>query len=468
MMETLKKLSCGPLGFDFTRLFEEALGENNGLRLSDLQSYEDKVSLAREALRDIRGGKVHAHGEPSLFLSLPYENKNSSRVEEFAISCRGKYEAVVSIGIGGSYLGNRLIQEALGHSEHNLMAKKNPSGPPKIFFAGQNVDATALGELFEVLDLEKTLFVIISKSGGTMEPLAALMVILEKLGRKGLKAKDHIVTVTDPHKGYLKSWADSEKITCFEIPPGVGGRFTVLSQSGLLTAALAGIDTATLLEGARDYDQMAQASLQPLGDPALAYAYYHHILHIKFGKNLGVLMPYAMSLRALGEWYVQLLAESLGKNQTRESAPRDGMSRTPIAALGTTDMHAQTQQHMEGDNNRVLTFVEAKPKDSMDITLSNPFDGPNPAAALHGKQMSRLLGAALLANEEALADAGRPSCRISIPKVDAKSLGALILFFETSVAYEGEFLNVNAFDQPGVEAYKSKMKTLLADVAPGF
>ena len=151
-----------------------------------------------------------------------------------------------------------------------------------------------------------------------------------------------------------------------------------------------------------------------------------------------------------------------GKRMGRSpGTPRGG--RTPIAALGTTDMHAQTQQHMEGGNIRVLTFVTATVDESQDIRLSNPFRGNSPASHLGGKKMSSLMAAALAANEEALARAGRPSCRIEMDGLNEKSLGALLLFFESSVAYEGELLNINAFDQPGVEAYKTRMKALLSD-----
>ncbi|MBF0496533.1 MAG: hypothetical protein HQK58_08165 [Deltaproteobacteria bacterium] len=289
--------------------------------------------------------------------------------------------------------------------------------------------------------------------------MSAFMACYDLVKQSGHNPARHFTAITDISKGLLKEIADREGMDTFVVPAGVGGRWSVMSDVGLVTAAAAGIDISAMLAGARAMDQACQAA-GPESNPALAYALFHHILDKKYDKIISVIMPYATALKSLGEWYVQLLAESLGKKINRPGqVVHEG--RTPIPAVGTTDMHAQTQQHREGKNIRALTFIQVADFGPGEVILPDGFKDVPQLGYLCGHPMSRSLNAALTANEASLAEAGRPNCRLSIPALTPYTLGQFFFFFEMATAFEGELLNVNAYDQPGVEAYKKIMKQIL-------
>jgi glucose-6-phosphate isomerase len=271
-------------------------------------------------------------------------------MQKWGIEIQKNYKNLLVVGIGGSSLGGRMLLDSLTNPYENLSAQKKL----RIFFTGDNLDPFDLHSLLEALNPQETAVLVISKSGGTVEPLACLMVLFQWLGNS---RKKQITLFTDPFGGVLYDFGKTHHLSIFPQDNAVGGRWSVLSAVGLMVAAAAEIDIEGLLQGARSMDKAMEESSWKK-NPALLYAGLMHKGHM-FGYNECVFMPYSKRLFSMSLWYIQLLAESLGK-----ALSRDGLKihtgRTPIPALGTTDMHAQTQQHQEGPRNKVLTFIEVR------------------------------------------------------------------------------------------------------------
>ena len=448
------KLNC-----NYDNLFVNSIGAEHGVSKDDLAKYKPLCEKAFNQLANIRQGAVLEHGEQALFMGLPYqEDKDLDRIISWAANVKENYTTVVSLGIGGSYLGNKTLHEALNHPYYNE-SEQARKGWPKLYFAGDNLDPARLKALLDVIDIKTTKFLIISKSGGTIEPMSSFAVVIDAIQKVGGSLKDQITAITDESKGLLRSMVDDYGWDSFVVPDGVGGRWSVLSEVGLLTAAVTGIDIKALLEGAKQMDILCQEK-DIEKNPACYYALLHFYLNKEKGKNLAVIMPYSNALKSITEWYVQLLAESLGKKLDRLGNIVHA-GRTPISALGSTDMHAQTQQHFEGDNSRVLTFIDIANFEENTLLIPDVFSNYEGISFLANKPMEGLLAAACLSNEKSLADAKRPTCHLTLTHLNEYTLGQLLYFFEYATAFEGELLNVNAYDQPGVEAYKKVMKQII-------
>ena len=291
---------------------------------------------------------------------------------------------------------------------------------------------------------------VISKSGTTTEPMIQYALVKEMLQKKFPKNyQKHLVFVTDPKSGLLRKIGKAEGIQMFSIPPKIGGRFSVLTNVGLVPLALAGFDVSALLKGA-GYMRDAIKRSKEYNNPALKMALAQFLLDRKKGKVMTVLMPYSNYLFRVGDWYRQLLAESIGKKKT--AGP------TPITSLGTTDQHSQLQLYSDGPNNKLLIFMRVL-KHSADPKIGKVL--PDEIGFLNGKKMSEVIDAAYQGTAEALAKHKRPSLTIEVPKVDAKHIGAIFMLFEFQVALLGKLYKVNAFDQPGVEHSKKITKQLL-------
>jgi len=279
---------------------------------------------------------------------------------------QGKFENLVVLGIGGSALGNIALQSALNSPTWNLMTKEQRDGHPRLFVL-DNVDPTAFAAVMDVCKPESTLFNVISKSGETAETAAEFMWVREALKTAlGDKAKDHVVAITDPAKGTMRQICDAEGYATLPVPEGVGGRFSVLSPVGLFSAAMCGIDIEQLLDGAAAMDERCcQPDLAT--NPAAMLASLLCELASRKGKTSHVLMPYANQMYLMADWYRQLWAESLGKeNDVDGETVYAGF--TPIKALGATDQHSQIQLYREGPNDKVIGFVEVE-KFDQDVTI---------------------------------------------------------------------------------------------------
>ncbi|OGR83432.1 MAG: hypothetical protein A2636_05905 [Elusimicrobia bacterium RIFCSPHIGHO2_01_FULL_64_10] len=413
---------------------------SRGIAPTELKKYRAKLEAARKSLEGQRkSGRLG-------FFELPYNEGEAGRMEAAAREWKGRYDNFVVIGIGGSALGNIALQSALRHPNWNLLSAKERRGGLRLFVP-DNVDPNLIRGLLDALDVKKTVFNVVSKSGTTAECLANYFILRRELERKAGKdaAKKQIVFTTDPEKGYLREVSRREGIPAFDIPANVGGRFSVLSPVGLLSAAATGISVKELLRGARTMAERCRTS-PVLKDPASLYALVHHI-YMKKGSPIHVMMPYSHQLRDMADWFRQLWAESLGKKLDRKGG-QVFAGPTPVKALGVTDQHSQVQLYMEGPHDKVITFLSVKDFGG-DVAI--------PARDGHylgGKSLARLFKAEERATIAALSSQGRPNLAITLPKVTEESVGELIFMLELSTAIMGELMDINAFDQPGVEQGK--------------
>ncbi|MGL4292582.1 MAG: glucose-6-phosphate isomerase [Bacteroidales bacterium] len=371
-----------------------------------------------------------------------------------AAQLRSKCEVVVVIGIGGSYLGAKAVIDAMNNSFDYLKTnRKNPV----ILYAGQNIGEDYLVELTSFLKGKQFGLINISKSGTTTEPAIAFRILkkmLEEQIGKGA-SKDRIIAVTDAQRGALRTLADQEGYKTFIIPDDVGGRFSVLTPVGLLPIAVAGYDIAALVKGAADMEKATGLSVVFDENPAEKYAATRNALY-RDGKKIEILVNFHPKLHYFGEWWKQLYGESEGK---------DNKGIFPAAVDFTTDLHSMGQWIQDGERTIFETVISVEePNKTMTIpTDPENLDGLN---FLAGKRVDEVNKMAELGTILAHVDGGVPVMKIAIEKIDEYNLGQMIYFFERACGISGYLLEVNPFDQPGVEAYKKNMFALLEK--PGF
>ncbi|CUH94455.1 hypothetical protein P22_0521 [Propionispora sp. 2/2-37] len=473
------KLNSGFV-FDYENLYGEGKVTD-----ADIEALADRIRLAHRAVEHMRAtGEVRGHlskdGEPErvLFSQLPYVQEghlNSPasirRLKDFGESLRYKVDTVVSFGIGGSFLGNKVFFDMHCGEFWNSQSQQERNGYPKLYFNGNNIDARRTSEMIAHLVTDakikkahgqtgpyKVMLIVMSKSGGTLDTMSTFMVVYEALKQQEPLIELEVVAVTDPAGGekatLLKRLADEQGWNTFSVPDGVGGRFSIFSEVGLVTAACIGLDIDAFLAGARDMDEACRTP-DIWQNPAMLNSVLKYLAAANHGRDIEVFMPYADYLKSLAEWYVQLLAESLGKRYDREGR-EVFYGRTPIVAVGTTDMHAQTQQHQEGKKDKVVQFVKIAKWDH-DPVIPDGFPSAKKLSEISGLRLSQALEVALESNAEALISEGRFNATFVLPQLNAYHLGELLYLMALSVAYEGELANVDGFDQPGVEAYKRIM-----------
>lgn len=358
------------------------------------------------------------------FFQLPQEERHLLKSLEVYKKFKKRKDFVL-VGIGGSSLGPQMLVNALGNKEE------------RNFYYLNNIDPDETFEILEKLTPENSLFYVVSKSGGTAETLATLTIIMNWLAKRRIDSKlfrNHMVFCTDPEKGELRTLGKKLGVDLLEVPQNIGGRFCVLSQVGILPALFSGIKVIDLLSGADEISK-EMTSLTNTANFLME--------QLKNGHNETVMMPYSSKLRNFSDWFVQLWAESLGK---------EGKGLTPIPSYGATDQHSQVQLFMEGPNNKVIIFLEIK-NFTYDFSLKNKEEGKN-LQMLSPFTLAQLMKAEFEGTLKALQDAKRPYIRISLDRLDEKNLGKLILFFESLTVMMGHLLNVNPFNQPGVEAGK--------------
>ncbi len=412
-----------------------------------------------------RFGEVHRDVEQRReegemgFFRLPYEVDTRRQVQEVADSFGQWFEAVVVVGIGGSSLGARAVAEALRGSLWNERSSEAREHFPRLYFL-ENADPDTTSELLAHLDLRRTLFNVISKSGSTAETMAQFLVVEEAL--RGVMEEDqlrgHLLFTTDPDAGVLRALANDRGIPALAVPPQVGGRFSVLSPVGLLPAAVVGTDLEELLGGAAEMEELCRSEKLP-ENPAGLLATLLHTAHTEDGRSIHVFMPYGDRLRALGLWFQQLWGESLGKARDREGRMVN-TGPTPLAALGAVDQHSLLQLLMEGPQDKAVTFLRVGRREApVPIPRSHP--GQPALAYLGGHTLEALLDTELRATGEALRRAGRPSLVLEIESLDARALGALFMLLQIATVYAGGLYGVDPLDQPGVELGKELTYGLL-------
>jgi len=388
------------------------------------------------------------------FVDLPRNTQLLDQVTDFSKPARGKYDDVVILGIGGSALGPIALRTALRPSEWNMLDDKARDNYPRLHVL-DNVDPETIAALLGRLRLSRTLFIVTSKSGGTAETMAQFVIVHECLLREKLDAARHLVFVTDPKQGALRPLAERLKVPSLDIPPNVGGRFSVLTAVGTLPAALIGIDVKSLLSGAGEMAKRCESD-DLATNPAGVYAMLQWLSDTQLKKNIVVFMPYSDPLRDFAAWFVQLWAESLGKKRP------DGTSvgSTPLAALGTTDQHAQVQLFMEGPADKTVTFVSVRER-ATDVKIPAAFPDVKELGYLAGHSLAELIDIEQRATAGALAKRGRPNMTIHLDLVDAAHVGQMMMFLEIATAYAGQLYGIDAFNQPGVELGKQFAYALL-------
>ena len=423
------------------------------LKPGAVEAYESQVKAAQEALEN-----GTCPGNDFLgWLHLPSSITSEflDEIQATANTLREKCEVIVVAGIGGSYLGARAVIEALSNSFAWLVAdKKNPT----ILFAGNNIGEDYLFELTEYLKNKKFGVINISKSGTTTETALTFRLLKKQCEaqRGKAEAKDVIVAVTDAKKGAARTCADKEGYKSFIIPDNIGGRFSVLTPVGLLPIACAGFDVKELVSGAQEMERACGKNVPFEKNPAAQYAAVRNGLYSEAGKKIEIVVNFQPKLHFFAEWWKQLYGESEGK---------DNKGIFPAACDFTTDLHSMGQWIQQGERSIFETVISVEEPEHK---LLFPHDEENLDGLnfLEGKRVDDVNKMAELGTRLAHVDGGVPNIRISVPRLNAYYIGQLIYFFEIACGISGNLLQVNPFNQPGVEAYKKNMFALLNK--PGY
>lgn len=434
------------ISIDFTNMMTTAV--ENGVTDAEWGEARGAFPTAHKGVATLRGEGV------ADFMNIPRNAPLLQQSLDFAARARGRYDDVIVLGIGGSALGPIALKTALCRSGWNELPSLGRSGYPRLHVL-DNIDPVTIVAVLDRIKLQRTLFIVTSKSGGTAETMSQFLIAHDRVTTAGLPVADHFVFVTDPVNGALRPLANELSVPALDIPPGVGGRYSVLTPVGTLPGALLGIDVSALLAGAGEMLDKCE-STELIQNPAGVIGSLFYISDVRHGRVVDVLMPYSDPLRDCAAWFVQLWAESLGKHQ------EDGTSvgSTPLPAVGATDQHSQVQSFMEGPANKAIAFIAAQDHGT-DIVIPSAFQHVTELGYLGGHSLGELLDIEQRATAGALAKRGRSNLTIRIEQVDAWHVGALMMMFELATAYAGQMYGVNAFNQPGVELGKQFAYALL-------
>lgn len=417
-------------------------GGERSVTFSDLEGLTSRFKEGDSWLR-----KNAAEGKEGFgWINLPKRNVDDIQTLSRWLATR---ESIVQVGIGGSALGNLMLNNALLPPYWNELPQAKRNAPR--FFMSDNVDPVDNRAIWELLNPQSTAIIVVSKSGSTAETAANFLFFWEKLrdtlGEAG--ARERVIVVTDKEKGILRPFVDETGCKSLILPEDVGGRFSVLSCVGLLPAWALGIDCKALLAGAAAMNELLAKAGTVIENPAWIMAGLSW-LHMKKNRNVNVLMSYSDAMERFGEWFAQLWGESIGK---------DGQGSTPVRALGTIDQHSQIQLYTSGPDDKLYTILTvaqgAVAQGQKDIALpAVPEKAFEKLSYLYGKSMDELRNHEAFATAAALAKVSRPVATLTIPLLDAWHLGGLIQFYEYVTGMTGYLMEVNPFDQPGVEQGK--------------
>ncbi|MFW5966567.1 MAG: glucose-6-phosphate isomerase [Persicimonas sp.] len=435
------------LRYDASGLEPSTVGKERAVTDEDRAQLADELRAAHRAIMEgVDEGRLG-------FVDCP--DIDATPIVEWAERKRDGYTDQVVIGIGGSSLGARAVYESMSAAE---------KGGLRTHFA-ENVDPVATRQLFERLDLAKTLFVVVTKSGTTVETMTkfwyAFDRVVERVGTD--EASNHFVGITGPQNDGLRAMAERFDFDSFEVPPNVGGRFSVLTPVGLVPLALAGYDIEGLLAGAGRARSCAVGTDDVRENPLLRATADIFTLYER-GVDQHVMMAYSEQLYRLADWFRQLWAESLGKAEDR-SGRQVHVGMTPIKALGAVDQHSQAQLYMEGPDDKLTVFLETE-KFETDLEIPRREGLPESLAHLRGKSLSEVFRAELQGTRRALQKAGRPTTSWRLSQVAPSEIGAFLFAWEFITATMGELLDIDAFNQPGVELGKKLAHGLLG--RPGY
>ncbi len=442
----------------------KVVGEEHGLTPQDLTDVEPAIASARrEVNQQIASGQLG-------YAALPTHPTYAQQVHQLVDKYRADTTDLVVLGIGGSALGNIAIQNALNPATWNLLTDRKRKAPR--LFVLDNVDPALVGDTLSLLGrrLKTTVVNVISKSGETAETASQFMVFREQLKKKlGDDFAKHIVATTDAEKGTLHTIAKQDGYDMLVVPGDVGGRFSVLSQVGLFSAAMTGVDIDAMLAGAAAMKNRVTAEGVWTENPGCILAAIKYLMFERKGKPMHVMMPYSNRLYMLADWYRQLWAESLGKRVDRQGT-EVFTGPTPIKALGTTDQHSQVQLYREGPNDKLTVFMEVK-KHPRDVRVPDVFADVQGLTYLRKAKMSKLLNAEKLATEYAMAFSRRPTVTLRFEEITPYTIGEFFFLYEYVTSLCGELLGINAYDQPAVELGKQATFALMGregEVSPSI
>ena len=445
------------LKFDYNNVREEGVGSENGLNIqAAFENYKNQISKIIMHLNSIKDKP----GAMLQWMNLGYNEETVWYVKEYAALVEGRFDNILVLGIGGSALGGMAVSESLLPAYWNLLTKEQRKNLPRIFFL-DNIDPDQMNGLLDILDLKRTLVCVVTKSGSTAETMTQYMIIKNRLEELlDENYRKNIVAITDQNIGILRQLSDQEGYKTFVVPDDVGGRFSVFSSVGLLPFALVGIDIDQLMQGVKDMD-LALKNTDIWNNVAAQNALIHYLLDVEKGKNISVMMPYSNKLKYVADWYIQLWAESLGKEVDKDGNVVN-VGQTPIRAIGATDQHSQIQLFNEGPNNKIINFIRVK---NFNTTLEIPkiFEYTG-IGYLGGKTVNYLLDAEADATKVALTDYKRPNVTITLDKIDAYHIGQLLYMLEVQTAIIGELYNIDTYNQPGVEQAKNYTYALMGRV----
>lgn len=463
------------LRLDTRGLLTPALDETHALSPADIDALAPRVAdIVARIEKDRPAGKRR-------YRDLPSDAAMLQSVRAMTKKHKPGCENLLVLGIGGSALGNIALQTALNPLTWNLLpasvvgqasrlsttgesptlqgthGDRRDAGPsrngPRLFVM-DNVDPAQFAALLDLIDaqLDRTCVNVISKSGETAETAAQFLIVRDLLEKRlgAAKARERFVVTTDPSGGTMRDIVRAANYDSLEVPPGVGGRFSVLSPVGLFSAAMCGIDIEAVLGGAA---AMSQAVASPvLRDNPAAMIAVIHFLYYQFGKRIHVMMPYSAHLKDLADWYRQLWAESLGKKRSLDG--RDVfVGPTPVKALGATDQHSQVQLYREGPNDKVFTFLVVE-NFGRDVPIPRSDNTPGEMKYLAGASLGKLLNAEQAATQYALTQSGRPCLAVRFPAVTPQAVGEFFMLYEAATSITGLLMDIDAYDQPAVQAGK--------------
>lgn len=433
----------GKIIIDYTNMTAESIG-SHGLTDNDFNSVQEDINRATKKI----------NSEKLLFRRLPYENIDD--IIDYANNIRQNFKNFLLLGIGGSALGPKAIFKSTCGRYHNEYDDTDLPTPK--FYFEDNVDPDRIYDLIHTIDLKNTCINIISKSGKTIETLSQMMIFINELQKlKPDSWTENLVFTTDKDNSILLDLAKKYGIKLFYIPREIGGRYSIFTPVGLLTAAVCGCDVRSMLKGAAEMNELCMTS-EYRNNPAFMYGILQYI-SMKRGKNISIMMPYTDSLKYVTDWFSQLWAESLGKKYDVDGNIVN-VGQTPVRALGSVDQHSQLQLYMEGPYDKVVTLIKAE-EHRYKMPIPHIFEDNNDISFLCGNSLNKLINSEMEAIVYALTENGRPNIEIIFPQLNEFYIGQLFMMLEIATVFTGYMLNINPFDQPGVEHGKISTYALM-------
>lgn len=437
--------SFSDITLDFNNMMADRVGPG-GIQVSEIDELIPGLRQIYQGHTDLRRlGQLP-------FRDLPYQEEQVELILKVARKIREQFESVLLLGTGGSSLGAAFLLQAL-----------RPEGDrsPRIEIC-EDLHPHTWKLMTERLSEKKTFLVVVSKSGKTIETLAAFLFfrkwMIEKVGEETYKKS--VLFITDPQKGPLRRIAESEKIETLSVPPGVGGRYSILSTVGLIPTACVGIEIREIMAGARRMDQRCQRE-DVWMNPAEMSAALHYLLDLKRRKKMRVIMPYDDRLRAYTDWFAQLWAESLGKRFSLKGEEVRAGS-TPVKAQGSIDQHSQLQLYLEGSQDKTVTLIAVE-QPAVDYRIPQAYENIPEFSLLVNKGTQQLLTIQRRSTEAALSQVGCPNMTIELKSVNPYTIGQLLYLAEVETIFAGTLYNINPFDQPGVELIKNYIRGFLGE-----